>query len=148
MSTSEKTPVIQFCVSDLLYERARQPLPIHGCVTKITIAKFYGSYKITDKEGRVIASSTGGSVSLARSDLKTEEAKLWYDSIAGFSPEYKDLKTKVSEPGLCFSHIPEVFIQFEEAPSVEEEPDRKFDHIHMLYSVNNFWNTTKKRLLF
>jgi hypothetical protein len=57
-------------------------------------------------------------------------------------------KEDVKDPGLNFSHVPDVYIEFEDAPSVEEEPNRAFENIHVIYTINNMWNSEDKCLLF
>jgi len=142
------TPVIQSCVIDVLYEKKRQEIVISGCVLDFSINSFYGPYVLTDEKNRVLGRSNNGTISFRRNDLQTEEVKVWYDSIASFSDQYKQLKTYVNEPGLCFSHIPKVYLQFEDAPDVNVEPKRVFNHIHAIYTVNNLWHDKKKILRF
>lgn len=141
-------PIVQYCVVDALYECSKQPIKLGGCVVKINVAKFYGPYTLTDDKGRVLAKSIDGSTTFYRDNLQTEEARVWYDSIAGYSIQYKRLKKYLPEPGLCFDHIPAVFIEFTDAPSMEKEPDRRFDNIHIIYTVNNLWNVKNKSLVF
>lgn len=141
-------PVVQYCVSDVLYENSRQPIRLGGCVVKINVAKFYGPFTLYDDKDRVLAKSVDGSIIFHRDNLQTEETRVWYDSIAGYSLQYKRLKEHIKEPGLCFDHIPSVFIEFEDAPSIEKEPDRKFTDVHIIYTVNNLWNKESKRLVF
>lgn len=148
MNSEQGEPVIQYCIVDALYEKKRQPIKLYGCITKTTVAKFYGTYKIFDKEDRLLGTSKQGTISWKRDDLQTEEAKVWYDSIAGFSDQYKELANVVKDPGLCFSHIPQIFIEFEDAPDAEENNNRRFDHVHIIYSVSNFWNNDEKLLIY
>jgi hypothetical protein len=41
-----------------------------------------------------------------------------------------------------------IFIEFEEAPSAEDDTGRRFNHIHVIYTVNNLWDEEKKVLKF
>jgi hypothetical protein len=142
------TPVIQFSVADVIYEKQRQKINLSGCINRMNIAKFYGLYSLYDSGGRLIAKSNAeGYISFKRGDLQTDVAKVWYDSIAGYSVQFKTIQAKCKDVGLCFTHVPDVFIEFDDAPS-RDDTDRRFDHIHIIYTVNNLWNEKTKQLLY
>jgi hypothetical protein len=145
----EDIPVIQIKVADVLYEKAKQQLYISGCVKSLTIAPFYGEYTLYDKENRLIGTSKKGVISFLHEDLQTNEARVWYDAIAGFSKQYRELKKVLDDPGMDFTHITSVFLEFLDAPSAIENGkavDSVFSHVHAIYHVNNFWNIKKKIL--
>jgi len=104
---------------------------------------------IYDEKDRLLGiSDDRGAIGFRRKDLQTEEARVWYDSISGFSEMYKDLNTRTEDPGLDFSLVGKVFIEFTEAPDGDVDSVRRFDHIHVIYTVHNVWNTATKRLLY
>ena len=145
---NELEPVIQYCVTDILYEKKRQKIKLYGCVTKMFTSSFYGEYSIYDKENRLLGISKNGIISWLREDLQTEEAKVWYDCIAGISEMYKTLQENVDDAGMGFTHIQDIYIEFDDAPSFDDEPNRRFDHIHIIYICNNIWNRNKKSVIY
>jgi len=151
MSEDEKDPievVLEFRVTDVMYEKAPQELFLARCVKSIFISKFYGPFSIYDPSGRLLGTSNDGSIPFNGKALQTEEAKIWFESIAGYSEEYKFLKDKVDDLGLCFSHIDGVTIRFEDAPAIEDDSGRRFFHIPVFYTVHNAWNTETKTLVY
>lgn len=142
--------VSQHCCTETMFEKSKQKVYLSHCIQKIKISKFYGPYCIYDGWNRLIAKSDkDNSVHLTKDHLQTDTARVWYDSIASHSVEYKTLISKgVKDPGICFSHIPEVYIVFDNAPDAKEEPKRVFYHIPIFYVVLNIWDPDKKVLKF
>lgn len=143
-----KKVVIEHRVTDVMYEKAPQELFLTRCVKTVFVSKFYGPFSIYDQSNRLLGKSKDGSISFTSKTLQTEAAKVWHESIAGYSNEYQLLKSKVDQPGLCFSHIEGVTIRFDDAPSVEENTSRRFFHIPVFYTVHNIWDSETKTLMY
>lgn len=141
--------VVQYCVCDVLYERKKQKIKLHGCVTTMFASIFYGEYSIYDEKDRLLGTSNNGTFSWMRKDLQTEEAKVWYDCISNVDEQYKTLYNMLQfDPGFGFKHMSDIYIEFHDAPDAEKEPDRIFDHIHIIYTSNNIWNQNKKEIIY
>ena len=158
MSTDEKADppmkdpeavVIQHKFTQVMYEKSPQPLYLSRCVQKVFISGFYGQFTIYDQSGRELGTSKNGTLYFAKSKLQTEAASVWYEALAGYSDEYKDLiKRNVMNVGLNFSLLSDITILFHDAPDGNEEPNRTFNHIPVYYSVHNVWNSETKKLLY
>jgi len=139
--------VVEHQTCKVMYHNEKQIIPLSKCVQKIFLSPFYGEFKLYDKADRLLGESKNSQLSFLEKDLQTEVAQVWYHATS-LCREFKLLKEKyhVADPGLCFTQMDEVYLQFCHGKSMEQ--NQVIRHIPVFFNVTNIWESGTKECLY